>query len=201
MSKSTLQTLDSIGPLGGGKADAPKDPVAKEYEEGKRFLDQREYSQAAVALHNALVGYEERGDDNGIANASNQLGHACLGRQEFAGALKNYERALAICTKANDRMSILAVSIKIVAAQKGLKQYDKAIATCLDMLDHYQDNRDPQGTVTTLEEMAEIYIISGQLEKAADAYRTVASIHKNFRHDNIAEGYLKKAAELAAGNS
>jgi hypothetical protein len=39
------------------------------------------------------------------------------------------------------------------------------------------------------------------LEKAADAYRTVASIHKNFRHDNIAEGYLKKAAELAAGNS
>lgn len=201
MSKTTLQTLDSISPLGGGKADASKDPVVKEYEEGKSFLDQQEYSQAAVALHNALVGYEERGDEAGIANASNQLGHACLARREFSSALKNYERALAICEKANDRMSILAVSKKIVAAQRGLEQYDAAIATCLEMLDHYQDNRDPQGTVTMLEEMAEIYISGGHLDKAADTYRTVASIHKNFRHDNIAAGYLKKAAELTAGNS
>jgi hypothetical protein len=66
------------------------------------------------------------------------------------------------------------------------------------MLDHYQDNRDPQGTVTTLEEMAGIYVSSGRREKAADTYRTIASIHKNFGHKNIDAGYLEKAAELAA---
>lgn len=201
MSKTALQSLDSIGPLGGGKADGSKDPVTKEYEEGKRFLDQQEYSLAAVALHNALVGYEKKGDEAGVANACNQLGHACLARREFASALKNYERALAICEKANDRMSILAVSKQIIAAQKGLKQYDKAIAICLDMLGHYQDNRDPQGSVTTLDEMAEIYMSGGQREKAADTYRTIAAIHRNFRHDTLAAGYLKKATELAAGNS
>lgn len=197
MSNNNLQSLDSIAPLN-GRSSGPKDEIAKEYEEGKSHLDRHEYSLAAVALHNALIGYEEKGDEAGVANASNQLGHVCLARQEFANALKYYQRALNICEKAGDRMSILAVMKKIVAAQRGLKQYDEAIDSCFALIDHYQDNRDPQGTVTTLEELAEIYIGGGQREKAADTYRTIASIHKNFRHDNIAAGYLQKAAELTA---
>lgn len=196
MSNDKLQTLDSIAPLD-GKAGGAKDAIAREYEEGKRLLEQQEYGQAAVALHNVLVGYEERGDEPGIANASNQLGHVCLARKEFASALEHYQRARRICDNAGDRMSVLAVSKKIIAAQKGLEQYDKAIAGCLDMLDLYHDNRDPQGTVDTLEEMAAIYISAGEREKAADTYRTIAAIHKNFRHTSIAEGFLQKAAELS----
>lgn len=197
MSNNNLQSLDSIAPLN-GSSSGPKDEIAKEYEEGKTLLDRREYGRAAVALHNALIGYEEKGDEAGVANASNKLGDVCLARQEFASALKYYDRALQICEHANDRMSILAVTKKIVTAQRGLKQYDKAIDTCFNLIDHYQDNRDPQGTVIILEEMAEIYIGDGQLDKAADAYRTISSIHKNFRHDNIAAGFLEKAAELTA---
>lgn len=196
MSNTKLQSLDSIAPVDG--KTGPKDEVAKEYEAGKKYLERQEYGPAAVALHNALVGYEEKGDEAGIANASNQLGHVCLARQDFETALKHYRKAQQICDRLGDRMSILAVLKKIVAAQRGLKQYDKAIGACLDMLDHYQDNRDPQGSVMTLEEMAEIYISAGLLEKAADTYRTIASIHRNFRHDNIAAGYLQKAAELTA---
>ena len=94
----------------------------------------------------------------GIANASNQLGHVCLARKEYESALNHYQQALAICDKSNDRMSILAVLPKIVEVHKALKQYDMAIEICLIILDHYHDNRDPQGTVTILEEMAEIYL-------------------------------------------
>lgn len=195
MTKNNLQSLDSIAPLG-GKPDSQKDAITKEYEEGKLLLERQEYGPAAVALHNALIGYEEKGNEAGAANASNQLGHVCLARNEFASALKHYDRALAFCEKEGDRMSVLAVSKKIVAAQRGLKQYDMAIAKCLDMLDLYQDNRDPQGTVNTLQEIAEIYISGGEREKAADTYRTMASIHKNFKHDTIAEGLLQKADEL-----
>ncbi len=192
-----LQSLDAIQPLDGGRTEGPQDSVKKEYEEGLRFLEQKEYGQAAVALHNALVGFEQKADEAGIANASNQLGHVCLCRQEYEAALKHYLTALAICKTANDRMSILAVLTKIVAAQRGLKQYAKAIAVCLDMLDLYQDNRDPQGTVATLEIMAEIYVENGQREKAADAYKTIGSIHKNFRHDTMAAQYLEKAAKIS----
>lgn len=93
-------------------------------------------------------------------------------------------------------MSVLAVLKKIVEVQKSLKQYDLAIESSLSILDHYQDNRDPQGTVTTLEEMAEIYLKAEKTDKAADAYRTIASIHKNFRHETIAASFMKKAARL-----
>jgi tetratricopeptide (TPR) repeat protein len=191
-----LQALDSIQTLGTDKKEGPLDSVKKEYAEGLKFLEKQEYGQAAVALHNALLGFEQRQDETGIANASNQLGHVCLFRNEYEAALKHYQRALIIVEKANDRMSTLAVLHKIVTAQKGLKKYDKAIAVCLHMLDLYQDNRDPQGTVVTLETMAEIYLADGQNEKAADAYRTIGSIHKNFRHDTMAAQYLEKAAQL-----
>ncbi|MBU1564209.1 MAG: tetratricopeptide repeat protein [Proteobacteria bacterium] len=191
-----LQSLDSIQTLGGDRQEGPKDSVKKEYAEGLMFIEKKEFGQAAVAFHNALVGFEQRQDENGIANASNQLGQVCLLRSEYEGALRHFQRALGIVEKANDRMSTLAVLNKIVTAHTGLRKYVEAIAACLDMLELYQDNRDPQGTVVTLETMAEIYLEDGQREKAADAYRTIGSIHKNFRHDTTAAQYLEKAAHL-----
>jgi tetratricopeptide (TPR) repeat protein len=191
-----VQSLDSIGPIAGSAAAGSSDPVAQEYEEGKKYLENQQYGQAAVALHNALIGFEERDDENGMANASNQLGHLCLARGEFDNALKHYQRALAICDKSNDRMSILAVQAKLVAVHRGMKDFDKAIERSLDILDLYQDNRDPGGSVATLEEIAEIYIEAGKLDKAADAYKTIGTIHKNFKHDNIAAKYMAKAAQL-----
>jgi tetratricopeptide (TPR) repeat protein len=192
-----LQTLDSIGTMGAAPTAKPTDPLHADYEEGKKYFDNRAYGQAAVALHNALVGFKEREDQAGIANASNQLGHVCLARGEYESSLQHYQQALDICDKSNDRMSVLAVLKKIVEVRKALKQYALAIASCLAILDHYHDNRDPQGTVTTLEEIAGLYIKLEQKEKAADTYRTIASIHKNFRHENIASGFMKKAAQLA----
>jgi tetratricopeptide (TPR) repeat protein len=193
-----LQSIETIGPVDKLETKKSSDPLQAEYEEGKRFLKKQEYGQAAVALHNALVGFKEKNDEVGIANSSNQLGHVCLARKEYDSALHHYQQALAICEKSTDRMSILAVMKKIVEVQTKLHHYDEAIKDCLTILDHYQDNRDPQGTVTILEEMAEIYLKNEKKEKAADTYRTIASIHKNFRHENIAAGFLRKAAQLTS---
>lgn len=195
-----LQSLESISQVGKAETKKPSDPLQAEYEEGKKYLANKEYGQAAVALHNALIGFKTKNDETGIANASNQLGHVCLGRGEYENALQHYLQALTICEKSNDRMSILAVMKKIVAVRTHLKKYDEALADCLTILDHYHDNRDPQGTVTILEEMAEIYLKAGKKEKAADAYRTIASIHKNFRHENIAAGFMKKADQITSGS-
>lgn len=193
-----LQSLDSIEAISGKLDEDSQDSVKKEYNEGLQFLEKQEFGQAAVALHNALVGFEEKRDEAGIANASNQLGHLCLSRKDYEGALKHYERALLICDKLNDRMSSLAVLQKIVTAQKGLKKYDEAISASLKMLDLYQDNRDPQGSVTTLETIAEIYLEAGKKEKAAGTFKVIGSIHKNFKHDSIAAKYMEKAAQLAS---
>ncbi len=195
-----LQSLDSIGRIGKSGKEGTDNPVKREYEAGREFVAKQEYGQAAAALHNALVGFEEMQDEVGIANASNQLGHVCLARSDYQGALNHYQRALLICQKSNDRMSILAVLKKIVAANKGLKQYDQVRAVCLDMIDHYQDNRDVPGTIAALEEMADAYMATGLREKAADVYRTIGGIHKNFRHDTTAAAYMEKAAEVLGGS-
>lgn len=196
MSSNTRQSLQSIAPMDQSQAAKETDPVKVEYEEGKKYFENQEYGQAAVALHNALVGFEEKKDDSGIANASNQLGHVCLARKEYAKALKLYMRTYEICDASNDRMSVLSVMDKMITANLGLENYDAAIALCLDALDHYQDNRDPQGTVDTLEKMASVYVSQGDNKKAADAYRTIGSIHKNFKHDNMAAKFIEKAEEL-----
>jgi tetratricopeptide (TPR) repeat protein len=194
---SKLQDINSItsAPDKSGNKK-PSDPLQAQLEEGKRFLENDETGQAAVALHNALLGFEEKNDDTGIANACNQLGLVCLARAENEKALAYFNRVYEICDKANDRMSLLAVSKQSVIAYKGLHQYDNAIKTCLDMLDWYQDNRDPQGAVTTLELMADIYEKAGSYGKAADACRTAASIHKNFQHETLAGKLIEKAEEL-----
>lgn len=196
MSSNTIQSPQSIAPIDQSSAVKETDPVKAEYEEGKKHLENQEYGQAAVALHNALVGFEAKKDESGIANASNQLGHVCLARNEYEKALKHYQRTLEICDATNDRMSMLLVLDKMITAQRGLEKYDAALALCLDVLDHYQDNRDPQGTVDTLEKMASIYISRGDNSKAADAYRTISSIHANFKHDNIAAKFIDKAKAL-----
>lgn len=194
---NTVQNINSIAPMGEkNKESKPKDPVQAEYEAGKRFLENGELAQAAVALHNALLGFEEKNDETGIANASNQLGHACLAREEFDKAASHYQRAYEICEKLEDPISLQAISKKMVAVHQGLKEYDKAIELCLDLLDVYYSNNDPRGAVVLLEDMAAIYVEAGKPAKAADAYRTVASIHRNFKHKSIAEEFEDKAAAL-----
>lgn len=195
--KNQLQNINSIAPLSdAGQSVKPADPVQADYEEGKRFLGNGNYTQAAVAMHNALLGYQEKGDEAGIANSSNQLGHICLAKQDFEQALNHYQRAWKIIEKLNDAASLMSLEKQFVVVHRGMKQYRQALDCCLSLLDRYHANNDPQGTVTVLEDMAEIYLESGQKDKAADAYRTVASIHKNFKHQATAEAFFKKAREL-----
>lgn len=195
MSKS-VQSIQSIAPMQDGNKKESVDSVLADYQKGKEFLQKEEYSQAVAAFHNALVGYEQRDDQRGIANASNQMGNACLAKKEYDQALRHFNRAWEVCEKLHDPMSMLALSNQLILVYRGQGQFKMAIGICLDLLDKYYDNNDPQGTVALLEQMAEIYMEAGEQSKAADAYRTIASIHANFKHKNIAEGYLQKAKDL-----
>ncbi len=173
-----------------------KDPVENDYNAGKRFLEKGELSQAALSLHNALLGYEERNDQNGVANASNQLGNVCLQSEEFEKAQLHYQRAWDICEKENDQMSLISLQKQFVLVYRGIKQYDKAINGCLELLDTYSTNNDPANSVNILEDLAEIYLENGNPSKAADTYSMIASIHASFKHDSIAESFRKKAQAL-----
>jgi hypothetical protein len=93
-------------------------------------------------------------------------------------------------------MSMLSLSEQFIIIHRHAKEYKEALALCLDMLDTHHSHNNPEGTVNVMETMAEIYIEQGEKAKAADAYRSIASIHSNFDHKNFARRFEEKAAAL-----
>lgn len=192
-----IQNIDSIGPAENNNESQPdKSQAQLDYDEGRGYVERGEAALAAVALHNALLGFEEENNLEGIANASNQLGHACLMREEFDKAVVHYKKAWEICEQLGDHLSLLSLAKTLAEAHKGAGEYRQALDLCLDLLDSYQRNNDPKNSVEVLEQMAEIYVASGEKLRAADAYKTAASIHANFNHSSMAESLREKAAEL-----
>ena len=194
-----IQKIETIGQSAEPAAQSPdKSQAQLDYEEGRGYVERGEAALAAVSLHNALRGFEQENNQEGIANAANQLGHACLLRKEFSKAVVYYKKAWEICEELEDHISLPSLAKQLVEAHRGLGEYRQALDLCLDLLDNYQRNNDPQRSVDILERMAEIYVDTGDNLRAADAYKTAASIHANFKHAKIADSLRKKAAQLLA---
>lgn len=196
---SNLQSIDAIKKVGepeGKKRSS--DPIQAEYDDGIEFLKEDDLSQAAIAFHNVLRSYEEKKHQDGIANASNQLGHVCLKKGDFTNAKVHYQRAWDICDRFEDTMSLLALSLQLVVVHRGLNENEKALEVCFAMLNMHNLNNNPQGTVSTMETIADIYLSTDDKKKAADTYRTIASIHTNYDHKKIASKFDARAQELEA---
>ena len=196
---TSIQPLSSIGRADPEKIREEalqKDPAKRDYLEGREQLKKGDYAMAAMSFHNALKGFEEKGDEQGVANASDRLGDVCLERQEYDAALENYRRAYAICEKEEDSFSTLALNKKIAAIYQKQGELDKAMEIVFDIVEHYQLTRNPNGMVEVLVVVAELYREKGEKQQAADTYRTVASIHKNFKHKRKSEEFSALADEL-----
>lgn len=173
-----------------------EDPAQEDYKKGKELRAASDNTQAAAFFHNALVGFEQNGDEKGVANASDQLGDICIDREEHEKAIVHYQRAYGICDKENDRFSLVALYKKMIVSKKALKQYDEVVKMYLTVIDIYADYNNPAGTVATMEDLATLYLEMGERQKSADTYRTIASIHKNFKHNLQAQEFMDKAVQV-----
>ncbi|MEW6518310.1 MAG: tetratricopeptide repeat protein [Thermodesulfobacteriota bacterium] len=177
---------------------ADKSQARLDYEEGLELLKKKETAQAANMFHNALIGFEQEKDINGIANATDKLGDICAERREFDKALQHYDRVIAICQEQGDSISVFSLDKKKAKLHADSGRHEQAINMYLDIIDQYQAMRNPKGTVETLETLAQIYLDAGKREMAADCYRTAAAIHANYKHNRHAEALNQKAEEVLA---
>jgi len=182
------------------ESEEAKDPAQVDYDQGKDILQAGDEALAASCFHNALVGFEQDDNEKGIANASDQLGDICAAREEHEKAIEHYQRAFDICDKENDRFSLIALQKKLVVSKKALKKYDEAIKIYLNVIDIYSGYNNPGGTVAAMEELAKLYLEIGERQKSADTYRTIASIHKNFKHNTYAKEFMDKATQVEQGS-
>ena len=176
-----------------------KSPAQVDYEQGKTFRAAGDEALAASCFHNALVGFEQIGDEKGIANASGQLGDICAARDEHEKSIGHYQRAYDICKKAKDQFSCVALMKKMVVSKRALKKFDEAVNIYLGIIDIYAGYNNPGGTVAAMEDLADLYLELGERQKSADTYRTIASIHKNFNHNLQAKEFSEKAVQVEQG--
>ena len=198
MVSDPIQPLSSLGPMAqeNNSNEQTTDPAQKDYIEGRKLFSSGEYAQAALAFHNALMGFEEQGNEQGVANAADRLGDACLARDEYAMAIANYQRAAVICEREDDSFSQLSLNKKMAAAYRKLGDHEKALELLYDILEHYRLTQNPKGAVEVLIVVAEVYSEQGEKSRAADAYRSVASIHAKFKHARLAEEFNQRAVGL-----
>ena len=163
---------------------------------GREFFSKGEFAQAAMAYHNALKGFEEKGDEQGVANCLDRLGDVCMAREEYQLALENFQRAHVICEKEHDIFSMVSLNRKIAGIYKRTGELDKALDLLFDIFDHYSQLRDPKGTVEIQAVIAEVYAETGELTRAADTLRTIAGIHRNFKHTRQADEFENRANAL-----
>jgi len=199
MVSDSIQPLSSLGQM--DKDPEPQvndinDPARLDYIKARERYTVGDFSEAASLFHNALKGFEEQGDEAGIANASDRLGDTCMAKEDYVMALENYKRAFDFCEKEEDSFSTLSLNKKMAAAYRKLDKFDDALVLLYDMLEHYQLTKNPKGSVEILIVMAEISIQQGKIEAAADAYRTVSSIHAGFKHQKLADEFSQRAEQL-----
>ncbi|OGQ97044.1 MAG: hypothetical protein A2521_14615 [Deltaproteobacteria bacterium RIFOXYD12_FULL_57_12] len=175
------------------------DQAKADYEQGKVFLDAGDATLAAAAFHNALIGFEQCNDVNGMANAADKLGDICFAREEYPGALRNFQCAYDICVQSQDQFSLLFLKKKIAKAHQRMERFQEAVGIYMDILDIYGGYNNPAGAVKALEELAAIYLEMGDRASAADSYRTAASIHANFGHSRHSDALMTKASAVDAG--
>ena len=180
-------------------ATEQKDPAQIDYERGLKLLDGSNIAEAAVEFHNALMGFEEAGNEKGIANATDKLGDVCLAKEDYEGAITHFGKTYALCEKEDDEFSMMSIQRKIAEARKGLKQYEQVIEIYLGLIDTYFHYNSPSGAVDILDKLSDVYVSIGDKEKAVDALKTAASIHKNFKHESYARKFMERAEALNSG--
>lgn len=193
-----FQPLDTLCHKGGGPDENNPllDQARKDYREGRTLLGKGDFGAAAMALHNALKGFEELGNEQGVANALDRLGDVCFARGEYAPAIVHFQKAQVICEKEDDSFSQLALNKKMTAAYRKLEEHEKALELLFDMLEHYRLTNNPKGAVEIMIGIAEVYNEQGERAKAADTYRSIADIHNRFKHTRLAEEFNLRAAAL-----
>lgn len=196
----SVQPLSNIKPISEtqtlGVGDSSNDPAKMDYMAGRKFYSEGDYTQAVISFHNALLGFEERKDIQGIANASDRLGDTCLAREEYEMAIKHFKRAAEICEQEDDSFSVASINKKMAIAYRQLGEAENAFEMLFDLLEHYRLINNPKGVVEILQAVAELYEEIDEKEKAADTYMTISSIHKNFKHEKLAREFAEKAEKL-----
>lgn len=180
------------------KADKDKELSSAElmYQEAKVMSAQGRSLDALEKFEKALEIFEgAEGKDVEVANICEQIGDLRTMRGNFKGAVPAYQRALAICEKNNDPVSIVLLVEKIIDLYRQLGNLDRVLPYYFRALELVEKLGDIGKAGLYLTGIGDIYQRRNELDKALDAYRTAHGIYRGAAYRERAE-MLEKGIKI-----
>jgi tetratricopeptide (TPR) repeat protein len=173
MDEQTASSVSEVKDKGLSKAEAL-------YREAKTMSVQGRSLDALEKFEEALEIYETAdGKDVEVANICEQIGDLRTMRGNFKGAIPAYQRALAICEKKHDPVSIVLLAEKIIDLYRQLEDLDKTLPYYFRALEFVEELKDAGRAGLYLTGIGDIYQKRDELDKALDAYRTAHGIYQS----------------------
>jgi tetratricopeptide (TPR) repeat protein/serine phosphatase RsbU (regulator of sigma subunit) len=178
---------------------------------------QGRFAKALEAYQKALAIFERIGDQQGIANCSNNIGiiHAAQGR--YAEALEAFQKALIIRERISDQRGIADSYSSIGAIHYAQGRYAEALEAYQKALAIYERIGNQQGIAACYNNIGNIHYDQGRYAEALESYQKALAIQERINdqwgialsYDNIgtlyqaqglyaiARSYFQKALNIA----
>jgi len=145
---------------------------------GATYENMGKYEEAMSNLMEALAIYESINDLYSIAKTYVNLGLLYFRQEEYDKSLEFYNRSLQIKRSLNDQEGIALLYNNIAIVNYYTENYDSVRYYFQKAYDIYEREGNKRNQVMALSNLAEIYSVLGQKDKALESYFDVLKLEK-----------------------
>ncbi len=140
-------------------------------DQGNRFFEQGDYSQALAAHRQALGMAERLGDRAGIARAQNSIGNVLLAQGDYAQALDYFRKSLALSEALGDKAGVANTVRNIGNIHYSQGDFALALDSFRRGLELSENLGDKAGVARSLGSLGVVYDVQGDYAQSLEYYR------------------------------
>lgn len=145
-----------------------------------RLMGQME--QSLALLQEAIVLYEQLGDEHRAAFALHHLGQHFGMQQEYGKAAAQFERALAVYRQVGDVAAVARVLGSLALSLTRMERYEDAAAAYQEALTIRRQANDQNGVSHSLYGLAQIAQLQGDIPQAEQLFQEVLHLRARWGH-------------------
>lgn len=169
-----------------------------------------DYEKAREFYLQALVIYQDIGDESGIADSHKNIGDAYWELEKYSDAIKHYSQAVSYFEKENNQLRIANTKINIGTSYYLMGSYQQAVDFFIACRTIYLKLNNLEGLANTADYLGRIYTAQGDDDIALSYYIEALKIYEDLyesqrnsddlisSYNYIAEVYIKREQKDSA---
>lgn len=169
--------------------------LADFYFEKKNSAKQQDYDKSLNYAQQSLTIAEKIKDQLGIVNAYRAIGKVKKAENDFQGALKEFDKALAISKSINDKQGALTVEREMAYTYTKLKNVKKALTYAQSSLNDALKIGAAKDVKDGYKILSDVYLASDQIDSSFYYYKKFTQLKDSLSGEKIARDF----ANIRAG--